>query len=892
MIKQTETPDAYGKAKAMKKHCKILSFITGVLLLTPMAATAAPIPGLFNTGVDADGNLLPGDGAVDPHYELIDSGDERFPGPDAVTLAAGFPVGPWIAEGPDSRWIAPQAASANGEPGTYTYRTTFDLTGFDSESARITGELSGDDNAIDVIINGFSTGQTGVGFSGFAPFTIDTDFVEGVNEIEFIVSNGGEAENPTGLRVKLIGTVEVAGEVPSILTQPLDQNVLLGEPFTLKVVADGEAPLAFQWQQDGVDLPGETADTLEIFSSVASNAGEYTMVVSNANGTATSDPARVLILEEVPGLMFNTGVDDDGELLFDDDIDPHYQIAVNPDSESPDAVVQNTVGFPIGDGPWLAPGPDSNWIGPTFNTNGEPGDYTFRTTLDLSGFDPTTAFVEGQWSTDNSGVDIVVNGISTGETGPGFNTYGAFNISPGNFTSGTNTIDFIVNNAGNTPNPIGLRIDAIRLAAAPGGVAGTPTIVSQPESQAVKVTASATLLVLADGTQPLTYQWRFQGADLGGAVGNELTLFNFGEANVGDYDVIVTNELGNITSDTATLTILPQPPVITMQPQDLTGVIGEEVTISVVVDGLQPMTFLWRRNGEEFGGPNSPDLVLPNVGVDDAADYEVMITNTDGETTTEVATLTLGSLVPGVFSTGVDDNGEQLFELDVDPHYQLTVNADSESSDALVMTGIPSPPWVEQGPDSEFPDSQWIGPIDNTNGAEGDYIYRMSFDLTGFDPATVVLTGSWATDNTGPDMLLNGVSTGLSNAGNFDSFTPFTINSGFVDGGNVLEFVVNNAGNAANPTGLRIDNLRAVGTAVDVPIFQVTEVEYDSDLKTVKLTWNSVKDASYSIFFSTNLVSFEELTDGVTSEGSFTSFTDDTLPGNNSFLYYQVRLDQ
>lgn len=876
----------------MIKNCKILSLVSGALLLTSLATTAAPIPGLFNTGVDANGDLLPGDGAVDPHYELVDSADARFPGPDAVTLAPGFPVGPWIAEGPDSRWIAPQAASANGETGTYTYRTTFDLTGFNSESARITGELSGDDNTIDVLINGVSTGQAGVGFGGFAPFTIESDFIEGVNTLEFIVSNGGEAENPTGLRVKMIGTVEVAGEAPSILTQPLDQNVLVGEPFTLKVVADGEAPLAFQWKLDGVDVPGETTDTIEIFSSVASNAGEYTVVVSNANGAVSSNPSRVLILEEVTGLLFNTGVDDDGELLFDNDIDPHYQIIVNPDSESPDAIVQNMTGFPIGDGPWLAPGPDSNWIGPTLDTNGAEGDYTFRTTFDLSGFDPTTAFVEGMWSTDNSGVDIIVNGISTGETGPGFNTFGPFNISPGNFISGLNTIDFVVNNAPTTPNPIGFRIDGIRLAAAPGGVVGAPTIVSQPESKAVKVTEPVTLLVLADGTPPLTYQWRFQGVDLGGAVGNELTIFNFGEANVGDYDVTVSNELGNITSDTATLTILPQPPVITMQPQDSTGVIGESVTISVGIDGLQPMTFLWRRNGEEFGGPNSPDLVLSDVGIDDAADYDVVITNTDGEATSEVMTLTLGSLVPGIFSTGVDDNGELLFELDVDPHFQISVNADSESTEALVMTGIPSPPWVEQGPDSAFPDSQWIGPIDNTNGAEGDYTYWMSFDLTGFDPATVVLSGSWATDNTGPDMVLNGVSTGLSNAGNFDSLTPFTINSGFVEGSNILEFVVNNAGNAANPTGLRIDNLRAVGTAVDVPIFQITNIEYDSVAETVKLTWNSVSDATYSIFFSTDLVEFEELTDGVTSQGSATSFTDTSLPETNSFLYYQVRLDQ
>jgi len=71
-------------------------------------ANAATIPGLFNTGVDASGALLSG-GAVDPHWTIIQSADSSAPGPAAYVVRSGYPIPPWLDNGPDSRWIAPQA---------------------------------------------------------------------------------------------------------------------------------------------------------------------------------------------------------------------------------------------------------------------------------------------------------------------------------------------------------------------------------------------------------------------------------------------------------------------------------------------------------------------------------------------------------------------------------------------------------------------------------------------------------------------------------------------------------------------------------------------------------------------------------------------------------------
>src|SRR5262249_50683531 len=71
--------------------------------------------------------------------------------------------------------------------------------------------------------------------------------------------------------------------------------------------------------------------------------------------------------------------------------------------------------------------------------------------------------------------------------------------------------------------------------------------------------------------------------------------------------------------------------------------------------------------------------------------------------------------------------------------------------------------------------------------------------------------GSWTSDNNGPSISLNGQATGVSNSGDFANLSTFLISSGFKTGENVIDFLVVNAGTDANPTGLRVQGLRADG---------------------------------------------------------------------------------
>ena len=113
----------------------------------------------------------------------------------------------------------------------------------------------------------------------------------------------------------------------------------------------------------------------------------------------------------------------------------------------------------------------------------------------------------------------------------------------------------------------------------------------------------------------------------------------------------------------------------------------------------------------------------------------------------------------------------------------------------------------------------WVSPGSNGNaGAAGNYVYDLTVDLTGLDPASVTVTGVMGTDNDGA-IWVNGESpaatTGFSA---FGSPTGFTIDSGWVAGENTIHVRANNAG---DPTAfyVRFDSssaVEAVGPAVPV----------------------------------------------------------------------------
>lgn len=276
-----------------------------VPLATPRAAT---IPGLFNTGVDDAGALLAA-GVVDPHWRLMQSADAAAPGPNAFVVREGFPIPPWLANGPDSKWIAPQADQSSGNlPGNYTYRLAFDLTGFDPATAVITGRWSSDNAGLEVRLNGQPTGLAFDGsFGTFSPeFTLRSGFLDGTNAIEFVVNNAGDGVNPTGFRAQLAGTAEPAAPAdapPQITRQPESVTVAFKDPARFSVGVYGGRPFSYQWHHDGHPVLGATNATLLIPFASTLDGGSYDVVVSNAFGSATSAEATLTLTFPSPAQL-------------------------------------------------------------------------------------------------------------------------------------------------------------------------------------------------------------------------------------------------------------------------------------------------------------------------------------------------------------------------------------------------------------------------------------------------------------------------------------------------------------------------------------------------------------------------------------------------------------
>ena len=83
---------------------------------------------------------------------------------------------------------------------------------------------------------------------------------------------------------------------PSIVTQPSNQTVTVGQTGTFSVVASGSAPLAYQWQKGTSAITGATAATFTTpVTALADNGASFRVVVTNSVGSATSNPAALTV---------------------------------------------------------------------------------------------------------------------------------------------------------------------------------------------------------------------------------------------------------------------------------------------------------------------------------------------------------------------------------------------------------------------------------------------------------------------------------------------------------------------------------------------------------------------------------------------------------------------
>jgi len=166
--------------------------------------------------------------------------------------------------------------------------------------------------------------------------------------LEIIAGDQSTSSPATLISVAGTGGGGGSGVAPSITTQPQSVTITQGLTTTLSVVAAGDAPLAYQWRFGGTNIAGATSPTY-----VASQPGSYTVVVTNATGSVTSNAAVVTVLPQpVPAFTVTpTG--------------GAVPLTVTLDNQSTDIVAGDEYSWTFGDG----------------NTSvaAEPGTHTYTT---------------------------------------------------------------------------------------------------------------------------------------------------------------------------------------------------------------------------------------------------------------------------------------------------------------------------------------------------------------------------------------------------------------------------------------------------------------------------------------------------------------------------------
>jgi hypothetical protein len=156
---------------------------------------------VFGTGVDSGGSVLPG-GSSDPHYTV--SGPGVTGTQSAVVYSPANLWSQWVPNDANSAWIGFKDSSDTSPHGTYTFTTTFSLTGFNPSSASLTGRWAFDQSG-SLFLNGtleqsVPDGNWNAGNNpNLTSFTISSGFVAGTNTLTF---SGSFPDGFDGLRVE------------------------------------------------------------------------------------------------------------------------------------------------------------------------------------------------------------------------------------------------------------------------------------------------------------------------------------------------------------------------------------------------------------------------------------------------------------------------------------------------------------------------------------------------------------------------------------------------------------------------------------------------------------------------------------------------------------------
>jgi hypothetical protein len=479
------------------------------------------------------------------------------------------------------------------------------------------------------------------------------------------------------------------GWPPRITTPPPGQGVPAGDDVVFSVVAAGSPPFSYQWQLNGTDISGATGAVLTLTNVQPSQAGSYTVQVTNLYGSVTSSNAVLVVFPAPPptltnGLVayypFNGNAQDasrngkngvvHGATSRPDRFGiPNTAYSFNGTS----AYIETTNALPD-----MPSASASCWISVSLLPFPALGSFIFMDGDNSAGRDFCLSAGSGAlWITTKDNIAAAAN------VPPVTNTWFQL-VAVADNTSATKVLKIWLNgqlmsttasfgnaNVGyHSLLCIGCRavthdyffhgaIDDLRLynrALSDAEVQQLyqyestspfyPYFAQQPQSLIVTNGNAASFAVVAAGGTPLSYQWQKDGVNLSdggyiyGSATNTLVLSTTALNDAGDYRVIITNNYGSVTSSVATLTVLAAP-TITAQPQSRTVTAGSSAFFGVNVSAFPPVSYQWAFNGTNILGATGAGLLLTNVQFSQSGDYTVAVTNSLGYAISTSAVLTV-----------------------------------------------------------------------------------------------------------------------------------------------------------------------------------------------------------------------------------------------------------
>ncbi|HTY87434.1 MAG TPA: immunoglobulin domain-containing protein, partial [Candidatus Acidoferrum sp.] len=517
--------------------------------------------------------------------------------------------------------------------------------------------------------------------SGYAPGDTNTLTVTNVQYAQTGSQVLVYITNPLGFTFSSNVVLTVALP-PSITAQPVDQTVPVGSPVSFGVTVQGTEPLSYQWRLNGTKVAGATNGTLTIPSAQPTNAGIYSVVVTNRYGSVTSSNAQLTVSGTGGGcanppfglvswwpaegnandiIGGNNGTLLNGVTFTNGEVGLAFAF-----QGGDDGVPRSAVQIPYSPTLTTAHFSVETWINPVSQVNN--GDNRSLIFGESYGFvqlivqQGVNGVVPAMLIANSSGAVASTNEIPIGQfthvvatwNGTALRLYlnGAFNNQsvPGGqpspsgcpfYIGGFNHPDAGCQTLSQYFNGLidevsyysralaDSEIKALYQAGSLGKCSSIPPVVaSQPASQTVYAGGATSFTVAAGGSTPLSLQWVCNGTNVTGATNSSLSLTNVQFSQAGTYNVGITNAYGSVVSSNASLTVLAL--AILTQPADQAAVVGQPASFSVIADSVAPLHYQWRANGTNIIGSTNATLNLAKAQFSQAGNYAVLITNIYG----------------------------------------------------------------------------------------------------------------------------------------------------------------------------------------------------------------------------------------------------------------------